>query len=107
MIIAGANDGQYRSLCKVLGREELADDPRFRANSDRVKNRPLLIELLHAETRKHKRADLFTALEKAGVPVGPINDIADAFANPQVGYRKMRVDLAETAAGGVTIPGVR
>jgi glutaryl-CoA transferase len=107
MIIAVGNDGQYRNLCKVLGREELADDPRFRANSDRVKNRPLLIELMHAETRKHTRADLFTALEKAGVPVGPINDIADAFANPQVNYRKVRVDLAETAEGGVIIPGVR
>jgi len=107
MIIAVGNDGQYRSFCKVLGREELADDPRFRANSDRVKNRPLLIELMHAETRKHTRAELSAALEKAGVPVGPINDIADAFADPQVRHRKVRVDLAEEVEGGVTIPGVR
>ena len=107
MIIAVGNDGQYRSLCKVLDREEFADDPRFRANSDRVTNRALLIELLHAETKKHTRAHLFAELEKAGVPVGPINDIADAFANPQVRHRKVRVDLAEAGAGGVTIPGVR
>src|SRR4029077_17449644 len=72
-----------------------------------VKNRPLLIELLHAETKKHSRAGLAAALEKAGVPVGPINDIADAFADPHVQHRKVRVDLAEAAAGGVTIPGVR
>jgi len=107
MIIAVGNDGQYRNLCKVLDREEFADDPRFRANSDRVTNRALLIELLHAETKKHPRAHLFAELEKAGVPVGPINDIADAFANPQVRHRKVRVDLAEAGAGGVTIPGVR
>ena len=107
MVIAVGNDGQYRSFCKVLGREDLADDPRFRANSDRVKNRTLLMDITHAETKKHKRADLFTALEKAGVPVGPINDIAEAFANPQVQHRKVRVDLAEQMKGGVTIPGVR
>jgi crotonobetainyl-CoA:carnitine CoA-transferase CaiB-like acyl-CoA transferase len=107
IIIAVGNDGQYRSLCKVLNVTEYADDPRFLANSDRVKNRPKLIELLHAETRKHSRAELFAALEKAGVPVGPINDIADAFADPQVQHRKMRIDLTEKVEGGVTIPGVR
>lgn len=107
IIIAVGNDGQYRSLCKVLNVPEYADDPRFRANSDRVKNRPKLIELLHVETRKFKRNELFAALEKAGVPVGPINDIADTFADPQVQHRKMRIDLAENVEGGVTIPGVR
>jgi len=107
MIIAVGNDGQYRSLCTVLGVPELADDPRFRANADRVKNRPLLIELMHAETRKHTRAHLLAALEKAGVPVGSINDLAEAFAEPQVKHRKMRVDLVEQAKDGVTIPGVR
>jgi len=107
MIIAIGNDGQFQSFCKVVGREDLAKDPRFRTNADRVVNRPALIELMHAETRKHKRADLLASLEKAGVPVGPINDIADAFADPQVKHRKMRVDLAEPGKDGVTIPGVR
>jgi len=107
IIIAVGNDGQYRSLCKMLSVQELADDSRFRTNSDRVKNRSKLIELLHAETRKHKRSDLYAALEKAGVPVGPINDIADTFADPQVRHRKMRIDLREDVEGGVTIPGVR
>src|SRR6185295_1386059 len=107
IIIAVGNDGQYRSLCKVLGVPQYADDARFRANSDRVKNRPNLIELLHAETRKHTRAELFASLEKAGIPVGPINDIADTFADPQVQHRKMRIDLAEKVEGGTTIPGVR
>jgi crotonobetainyl-CoA:carnitine CoA-transferase CaiB-like acyl-CoA transferase len=107
MIIAIGNDGQFRSFCKVVGREDLANDLRFRTNPDRVNNRPALIELMHAETRKHKRGDLTASLEKAGVPVGPINDIADAFADPQVRHRKMRIDLAETAKDGVTIPGVR
>ncbi len=107
IIIAVGNDGQYRSLYKVLSVSQYADDPRFRTNSDRVKNRPKLIELLHVETRKYSRAELFAALEKAGVPVGPINDIADTFADPQVRHRKMRVDLAENVESGVTIPGVR
>lgn len=107
MIIATGNDNQYRALCTVLDAAALAGDPRFRTNADRVRNRPALAELLHAETRKHSRAALAAALEKAGVPVGPINDIADTFADPQVRHRQMQIDLAEEHDDGVTIPGVR
>lgn len=107
MIIATGNDSQYRALCNVLNVAVLVDDARFRTNADRVKNRQALADLLYAETKKRSRADLAAALEKAGVPVGPINDIADTFADPQVRHRKMRIDLAEQHDDGVTIPGVR
>jgi len=107
IIITGGNDGQFRGMCNVLGIPEIADDPLFKTNAVRVVNRPALKEILHRETRKHPRAKLAAELEKAGVPVGPINDIAGAFADPQIKHRKMRVDLAEAAEDGVTIPGVR
>jgi crotonobetainyl-CoA:carnitine CoA-transferase CaiB-like acyl-CoA transferase len=94
-------------MCAVLGMPELADDPRFKTNAVRVENRVALRDILFSATGKHPRAWLAAELEKAGVPVGPINDIAGAFADPQIEYRKMRVDLAEDAQDGVTIPGVR
>lgn len=107
IIITGGNDGQFRGMCNVLDISEVADDPRFKTNAVRVENRLALREILFAATRKHSRDSLAAKLEKAGVPVGPINDIAGAFADPQINHRKMRVDLAEDAKDGVTIPGVR
>jgi crotonobetainyl-CoA:carnitine CoA-transferase CaiB-like acyl-CoA transferase len=107
IIITGGNDGQFRGMCTVLGMPELADDPRFKTNAVRVENRLALRDILFSATAKHPRAWLAAELEKAGVPVGPINDIAGAFADPQIMHRKMRVDLTEDAQGGVTIPGVR
>ena len=77
VIIAAANDRQFRSLCEVLGLAEVADDQRFRLNADRTANRaelhPLLLEKLHEWTAD----DLFLALNRAGVPCGPINSIAE------------------------------
>ncbi|HVT55873.1 MAG TPA: CaiB/BaiF CoA-transferase family protein [Xanthobacteraceae bacterium] len=107
IIITGGNDGQFRGMCTVLGIPEIADDRRFVTNAARVENRLALREILFAATRKHPRDKLAAELEKAGVPVGPINDIAGAFADPQIKHRKMRVDLAEEVEGGVIVPGVR
>ena len=107
MIIAVGNDSQFRNFCDVLGLTEFKIDPRFTTNGDRNLNRGALIPALSERTRKRTRADLLAALEKVGVPAGPISDIAEVFADPQVKHRKMRVDLPEGAEGGVTIPGVR
>lgn len=77
MIITAGNDRQFRSLCEVLGIPEVADDPRFGSNADRTRHRDLLRPLLLAELAKWKAEDLFLALNKAGVPCGPINSIAE------------------------------
>jgi crotonobetainyl-CoA:carnitine CoA-transferase CaiB-like acyl-CoA transferase len=107
MIIAVGNDGQFRSFCEVLGLKEFADDPRFHSNGERNKNRAVLIPALVERTRGWKKAELLATLEQVGVPVGPIHDLAEVFADPQVQHRKMRIDLQEGAEGGVRIPGVR
>jgi crotonobetainyl-CoA:carnitine CoA-transferase CaiB-like acyl-CoA transferase len=107
VVIAVGNDSQFQQLCKVLEAPELAADPRFATNPGRVENRVALLELLFARTQKHTRRELMTALEAAGVPTGPIHDVAEVFADPQVKAREMRVDLQEREAGGATIPGVR
>lgn len=105
VIVAVGNDGQFRNLCAVLGRPELAADPRFATNAARVGNRAALVPLIEARTATFARADLLAALEAAGVPAGPINSVADVFADPQVIARGMRLDLP-TGDGG-SVPSVR
>jgi crotonobetainyl-CoA:carnitine CoA-transferase CaiB-like acyl-CoA transferase len=77
VIIAAANDRQFRSLCEVIGLSELADDPRFRLNADRTVNRAALHPLLVDKLRTWSADDLFIALNRAGVPCGPINSIQE------------------------------
>jgi len=105
IIIAVGNDGQFRHLCAALGEPALADDPRFATNRARVEHRAALAPLVAERTAAFTRADLLAALEAAGVPAGPINTVADVFADPQVAARGMRLDLP--AGDGETIPSVR
>jgi len=107
IIIAVGNDGQYRRLCEVLGEAEMGSDPDYATNPARVENRAALIARLSALTMGWQRDDLLAQLEKAGVPAGPINSIADVFDDPQVRHRGMRLDLASEAAANGAIPGVR
>lgn len=100
IIIATGNDGQYRRLCEVLGLPALAQAPDYATNAARVAHREPLTAALGAVTRGRRRDDLLAALEQAGVPAGPINDMADVFADPQVIARKLRIDPEG-------VPGVR
>ena len=77
VIIAVGNDGQFRRLTDVLDAPELADDPRFARNADRVVNRAALRPLLEAALRPFDRHELVSRLTAAGVPCGPINSVAD------------------------------
>jgi crotonobetainyl-CoA:carnitine CoA-transferase CaiB-like acyl-CoA transferase len=107
IIIACGNDTQFARLATLLGDPSLADDPDFKTNAGRVRNRERLIPRMLPLTAKFSRDDLLKKLEAAGVPGGPINDLADVFADPQVRHRGMRVDLPDAAAKGGAIPGVR
>ena len=100
VILATGNDAQYRRLCAILGLPGLATAPQFQTNADRVANRAALTAALTAATRGWRKADLLAACETEGVPAGPINDMAETFADPQIRHRGMRID-----PGGV--PGVR
>ena len=87
LIIACGNDRQFAALCGVLDLPALADDPAFATNPARVAARDRLIGLLAAETLRHDRASLIAALDKAGVPAGPINTVTEALADPQAQAR--------------------
>ena len=107
IVIATGNDGQFRRLCAVLGVPALADDSRFLRNADRIAHRESLTALLEAETGARLRLDLLAALEGVGVPAGPIQDLVDVFADPQVEARGMRIDVEAAHTTNGTVPGVR
>jgi len=107
IIIATGNDSQFGKLCALLGEPKIAEEPRYRANSDRLANREELIARLSALTLRWRRDDLLAKLEGLGVPAGPINTLEQVFADPQVIHRGMRIDRPSAAAKGGTIPGVR
>ena len=83
VVIATGNDRQWRDTCAILGLEDLAFDPRFVHNAGRVAARAELVPMLEAKTRTFDRDDLLAALEAAKVPAGPINTVAQVFADPQ------------------------
>jgi crotonobetainyl-CoA:carnitine CoA-transferase CaiB-like acyl-CoA transferase len=100
LIVAVGNDGQFARLCATLDLAALAADDRFATNAARVANRAELEHKLSAKTRLWARDGLLAALEKAVVPAGPINTVADLFADSQFVSRGMRIDPQGT-------PGVR
>jgi crotonobetainyl-CoA:carnitine CoA-transferase CaiB-like acyl-CoA transferase len=103
MILAVGNDGQFAKFCDVAGRAELALDARFARNADRVRHRAVLVPLLAELMRTRTKADWLAALEAAKVPCGPINDLAEVFADPQVRARGMTVELPHPLADQVRL----
>jgi crotonobetainyl-CoA:carnitine CoA-transferase CaiB-like acyl-CoA transferase len=79
IVIAVGNDGQFRTFCRVLGEESLADDERFATNADRVVNRDALVEVLEARLRDATAASWVAALRREGIPCGVVHDVAEAF----------------------------
>ena len=91
LILAVGNDGQFARFCAVAGCADLPQDPRFASNANRVRHRDALVPLLAERMKKRTRSDWLSALEAAKVPCGPINDLDDVFADPQVRARGMSV----------------
>ena len=102
VIIACGNDNLYRKFCAAAGCSELADDPRFATNGKRVENRAELTRLLAEVFRKRSTREWVGLLEAAGVPNGPINDVAQVFEEPQVKSRGVRIELPHAA--GAMLP---
>lgn len=102
IILAVGNDEQFRRFCEIV---DMPCDPRFATNADRLAHREVLTELVTAHTLQWQRDSLLAALEGVGVPAGPINTVADAFADPQVIARGMELTIPRV--GGSPVPGVR
>ena len=105
VIIAVGNDGQFQRFCKVLGAGDLATDPQFLKNPDRVADRARLRQAIIGYMAGWTKAAILAACDANAVPAGPINTIAEMFVDPQIVARKMRFELEDSA--GTAIPQVR
>lgn len=98
VIIAVGNDGQFRRFCDFVGHPEWANDERFRDNPSRVRHRAALTTMIAELTPSRTTAAWVTGLEQVGVPCGPVNDLAQVFADPHVAARQMRINLPHSQA---------
>jgi crotonobetainyl-CoA:carnitine CoA-transferase CaiB-like acyl-CoA transferase len=103
VILAVGNDSQFAKFCEAAGRPELARDPRFARNSDRVRNREVLLPLLNDILRARPTQEWVDLMEPLGVPCGPINNLGQVFENPQVKHRGMRVEVPHPLSGTVPL----
>jgi formyl-CoA transferase len=104
--IGVGNDAQFRRFCDVIGRPELADDPRFRTNSDRVINRDVLIPILEEIFKSRTTDEWIEALTAAELPCGPINTLDRVFRHPQVLHRRMVEEIDHPTAGRIKLVGI-
>ena len=101
LILAVGNDTQFAKLCAVLGCPEIAGDEHYAKNANRVRHREALLPLLQQRLVTRSVAQWVEVLQPEGIPCGPVNSIAQTFANPQVIHRQIRVDLPHPLAGSV------
>jgi formyl-CoA transferase len=94
MLLAIGNDGQFARFCEATGQTHWAADARFASNTLRVENRSVLIPAIEAVTRQRTTTQWIALLEDKAVPCGPINTIAQAFADEQVLARNLQVNQA-------------
>jgi len=105
VIIGVGNDAQYRKFCEAAEHPELAADPRFLTNTQRVHQRAVLVPIVEEIVKQRKRAEWIERLEAAGVPCAPINDVAEALNNPQIEARGLRIDMPHTTGSTARLVG--
>jgi crotonobetainyl-CoA:carnitine CoA-transferase CaiB-like acyl-CoA transferase len=103
--LGAANDRLFERLCELLGHPEWATEPDFADATRRVQNRQRLIELIEAITAGQRRQHWLELFERRGIPCGPINNYAEAFADPQIRARGMVVEIDHPALGRLHVPG--
>jgi formyl-CoA transferase len=103
IIVVAGNDSQFRQFVTAGGQAALAEDPRFVTNPLRVQNRQVLIPLLEVMTRQKTKAEWISALEKVGVPCGPINDLKEVFNDAQVQSRGMEIHIHHPTTGSMKL----
>jgi crotonobetainyl-CoA:carnitine CoA-transferase CaiB-like acyl-CoA transferase len=104
-ILAIGNDGQFARFAALAGAPGLSSDPRFTTNAARVRNREVLIPLIATLTEGRTAQDWLSVCETANVPAGPVNDLAQVFASPQIAARGMRIDMDLTSGKTVGLIG--
>src|SRR5262245_62432450 len=105
VVVAVGNEALFAAFAAALGRPELASDPRFRSNDERTRHVEALVAELEPAFAKRTSAEWLAAFEAAGIPCGPLNDVAAVLADPQVRARNMVVEAVDPAAGRLSLAG--
>jgi crotonobetainyl-CoA:carnitine CoA-transferase CaiB-like acyl-CoA transferase len=106
IIIGAGNNRQFEALCAILGKPDLASDPRFQDNPSRVANRDQLIPILESVLETRDADDWLAEISDAGIPCGPINTLDRVFDHPQTHHRNMVVEIEHPTAGTVRLAGI-
>ncbi len=106
LVVGAASEGNWRRLCQAIAMAELADDPRFAKNAQRVEHREELIRILSAVFLKRGTAAWIELLTGAGIPCAPVNTIDQVFSAPQVLHREMLIEVEHPTAGSVRMAGL-
>ena len=105
IIVAAGNDGLYQKFCAAIARPDLAESAEYRTNDLRNRNHDKLKAEIEKELRRKPTAEWIAIIEKAGVPCGPINNVAQALSHPQVEARNMLVSVDDPKAGQLKLAG--
>ncbi len=105
IILTIGNDSQFSKFCVLVGQPELAEDSRFASNAARVENRKVLIPILEQALQQRSSSDWIALFKETGVPCGPINTLAEVFADPQVKSRQMRIEMEHKRGGKIALVG--
>jgi len=105
IVVSCGNDRLYQTLCRLLGREDLATDPRFATNPQRVRNREELVPILQEQFLQRETGDWLTALRAAGIPCGPINTVSQVFSDPHLQARGFIWECEHPTAGTIKLSG--
>jgi len=105
IIVSCGNDRLYQALCHLLGREDLAADPRFATNPQRVRNREELVPVLQEEFRQRETGEWLPELRVAGIPCGPINTVSQSYNDPHIQARGFVWECEHPTAGTIKLSG--
>ena len=105
IVVSCGNDRLYQTFCRLLGREDLATDPRFVTNPQRVRNREELVPILQEQFLRRKTGDWLTQLRAAGIPCGPINTVSQVFSDPHLQARGFIWECEHPTAGTIKLSG--
>jgi CoA:oxalate CoA-transferase len=105
-MVGAGNERLWKAFCEVLGAPDWADDDRYDSNAKRVAHRAELVARIEERLRARTRDEWVAAFADAGLPAGPINDVGQVFADPQVLHREMAVSVDHPTAGRVRLPGI-
>uniref|UniRef100_A0A9J8DD10 Succinyl-CoA:glutarate-CoA transferase n=1 Tax=Cyprinus carpio carpio TaxID=630221 RepID=A0A9J8DD10_CYPCA len=105
LVVAAGNDQQFMKVCKVLSMNGLAESPKYKINKLRVQHRKELLQILSERFMQETTGEWLRRFEGTGVPCGPINNIQQVFANPQVAHNGLILEMDHPTSGRIAVPG--